>query len=209
MTVALASVPTPLAPATPLARRRREDPDAPVLPRLAAGDDGAMAVLWERYAARVRHLVRRLSGTVGDDLDDTVQETMAKVWRAADAFDPERGTESSFVFTIARRTVIDRWRRRNRRVQESTLAAAPVPADGRAAARLEAVTVALAVNDAVGQLSPRQRQVIELAYHGGRSQREIADQLGVPLGTVKTRTVAALRRLRAELDDGDGVGQVA
>ena len=98
---------------------------------------------------------------------------MAKVWRNAASFDLAQGRESTFVFTIARRAIIDRWRRAGRRVVEAELAADPGPA-ASAGNEFDAVLAREVVNDAVRRLSSHQREVIELAYFRGLTQAEIA-----------------------------------
>lgn len=177
----------------------------PVLPAVAAGDDRAMDELWTRYADRVRALGLRLSSYDDRFADDLVQETFAKLWRGAASFDPERGTETTFVFTIARRTAVDQWRRGRRSAEDRPLDHLPestgavTTGPGAPEAHVESVVTGWAVADALDALNEAQREVIDLAYYGQLSQREIADRLGIPLGTVKTRTFNALKTLRAEM----------
>jgi RNA polymerase sigma-70 factor (ECF subfamily) len=195
--------------------------DDPLLPAVALGDTDAVGELWSRYAGRVRSLGLQLSGYDPSFGDDLVQETFARLWRSAERFDPARGTETTFVFTVARRAAVDLWRRSRRSARDRPLeetrrerSANPSDAgtgaslDGRteAAARLasddgtvDAMLTGWVVNEALATLGPAQREVIDLAYFGQLSQSEIAERLGIPLGTVKTRTFAALRALRAEL----------
>ena len=200
----------PAAPTT-VARVASTDPPAsgvvpdPVLPAVAAGDDRAMDELWSRYADRVRALGLRLSSYDARFADDLVQETFAKLWRGAARFDPERGTEATFVFTVARRAAVDQWRRGRRasedrpldHLSESTGAVTTGP--GAPEAHVESVVTGWLVADALDALPAAQRQVIDLAYYAQLSQREIADRLDIPLGTVKTRTFNALKALRAEM----------
>jgi RNA polymerase sigma-70 factor (ECF subfamily) len=176
-----------------------------LLAAVAASEEGAMHALWSRYARPVHRLATQLSGGAARDADDVVQETMSRVWRHAGSFDPGQGTETTFVFTIARRVIIDRWRRASRRVDEAELASHPLP-DSGAGHAFDAVLAKTVVRDAVAKLGPRHREVIELAYFRGLTQAEIAECLATPLGTVKTRTFSALRALRAEVGD---VGLVA
>ncbi|MGZ4695066.1 MAG: RNA polymerase sigma factor [Acidimicrobiales bacterium] len=177
----------------------------PVLPAVAAGDDRAMDELWHRYADRVRALGLRLSGYDSRFADDLVQETFSKLWRGASSFDPGRGTETTFVFTVARRAAVDQWRRGRRAADDRPLDHLPeatgavTSGPGAPEAHVESVVTGWAVLDALDALSPAQRQVIDLAYYGQLSQREIADRLGIPLGTVKTRTFNALKTLRTEM----------
>jgi RNA polymerase sigma-70 factor (ECF subfamily) len=185
-------------PAAGVSYRATDDPA--LLPAVAASTEGAMNALWQRYAPAICRLAKNLAPASGRDADDIVQDTMAKVWRNAASFDPDQGRESTFVFTVARRVIIDRWRRAGRRVVEAELAADPGPA-ASAGNEFEAVLAREVVQDAVRRLSSRQREVIELAYFRGLTQAEIAARIGAPLGTVKTRTFSALRALRDEFGD--------
>jgi RNA polymerase sigma-70 factor, ECF subfamily len=199
-----------VSPAT-VARVESTDPPVagvvpdPVLPAVAVGDDRAMDELWGRYADRIRALGLRLSGRDAQFADDLVQETFAKLWRSAARFDPERGTEATFVFTVARRAAVDQWRRGRRASEDRPLdhlsewTGAVTTGPGAPEAHVESVVTGWAVADALGALPDAQREVIELAYYAQLSQREIADRLDVPLGTVKTRTFNALKTLRVEM----------
>jgi len=171
-----------------------------LLPAVAAGDDLAMDAVWATYAGPIRGLARSLSNATHSDADEVVQEALAKVWTSAASFDPSRGTEATFIFTIARRVIIDRWRRAGRRVSEVALDDRVGGADRGATGEFDQVVLRAAMRTAIESLSAPQREVIELAYLDGFSQSEIADRIGVPLGTVKTRTFAALRALRGRLD---------
>ena len=213
------SVPSPLLSAAtdatvgrvtvPPERSPRSASDArpPVLPAMAAGDRDATSELWDRYAERVRGLGLRLSGFDRRFADDLVQETFAKLWRGAAGFDPSRGTEATFVFTVARRAAVDQWRRGRRAADDQSLDRLP---DSVAVTRgghgdpedhVDAVVTGWAVTEALDGLPTAQREVIALAYYSQLSQSEIADRLGIPLGTVKTRTYAALKALRVALAD--------
>jgi RNA polymerase sigma-70 factor, ECF subfamily len=177
----------------------------PVLPAVAAGDDRAVDELWHRYAGRVRGLGLRLSGHDHRFADDLVQETFAKLWRNAASFDPTRGTETTFVFTVARRAAVDQWRRGRRAADDRPLDHLPEESNavtsgpGAPEDHVDAVVTGWAVSEALDALPPSQREVIDLAYYSQLSQREIADRLGIPLGTVKTRTFNGLKALRAEM----------
>ena len=174
-----------------------------LLASVAAGDEGAMARIWSEYARPVHSLARSLSKATASDADDVVQETLAKVWKAAGSFDPTRGTETTFVFTIARRVIIDRWRKSRCRPAESAFDDRHPVADERSAEVYDRLLVGPVVWKAVATLPTIHREVVELAYVHGLTQQEIALELGVPLGTVKTRTFAALRLLRTRLADHD------
>ena len=157
----------------------------------------AMAVLYRRYERPLLSYARR---RLDDRMraEELVQETMTRLWRMADRFDPDRGNLDALVFTIASRVAIDIVRRQQRSF--GLTFHEPVhdvvwhdPAPAR--------EVVLAVRDALKTLSPDHRTVIELAYFGGFSQSQIADRLSVPLGTVKTRCYWALRSLHAALGE--------
>ena len=130
------------------------------------------------------------------DVDELVQETLVRLWRMGDRFDPARGTVDGMVFTIASRVLVDILRRRR---PTEALGEAHEPAQRDHA---EATEAALVVRVALASLSADHRQVVELAYFDGLSQPQIADRLGLALGTVKTRTMWALRNLHAALAPG-------
>jgi RNA polymerase sigma-70 factor (ECF subfamily) len=126
--------------------------------------------------------------------EELVQETFVRLWRSAGQFDPERGSAATFIFTIARRLAIDLWRRPSSRLVP------PQPAPEPSEDQVDRLLVGLEVRDALDSLSEAHRQVLELSYRHQLKQTEIAERLGVPLGTVKTRSYHALRSLRAELE---------
>ena len=178
-------------------------PEPPLLPSVAAGVDGATAELWDRYADRVRNLGLRLSGYDPRFADDLVQETFAKLWKGAARFDATKGTEATFVFTVARRAAVDQWRRGQRSAGDQPLDERDLAGElgERGDDHVDAVLTGWVVSEALDGLTPVQREVIDLAYYGQLTQSEIAERLAIPIGTVKTRTFAALKALRAGLAD--------
>ena len=173
-----------------------EATDGELIVRAGDGDRGAFEVLYRRYARPVFGLALRRLGDRGR-AEDAVQETFASVWRAARSYRPERGPGGPWLYAVARNAITDRSRARSEPAveapdQESHEAG---PAD-----RAETSWVAWRVHRALEELSQTERSVIELAYWGGLSQSEVADYLGIPLGTVKTRTRAALARLADVLE---------
>lgn len=172
--------------------------DADLLAQVAAGDrQAALSELYRRYERRLYGLGLKLLGdrSLAEEL---VQETFVRLWRNAAQFDPARGTVATFVFTIARRLAIDLWRR------PSSRPFLPEPQDEASSGDpVERALVGLTVRDALDALSPEHRQVLELSYRRDLTQRDIADRLGVPLGTVKTRTFYALRALKQALEVRD------
>jgi RNA polymerase sigma-70 factor (ECF subfamily) len=167
-----------------------------LLARIGGGDPAAFAALWERFARPVIALARR---TLGDPVaaEDAAQEAFSTIWRAAGTFDTERGTAAAWIFTIARNAARDIARRRRLHLA----AELPDRADPDAGPDEQALAAhdAFLVHAAIAELAPRARQVIELAYYKGLTQSEIAAQLMVPLGTVKTRTRNALAQLADRL----------
>ncbi len=131
--------------------------------------------------------------------EDAVQETFAAVWRSARTYKPDRGAGAPWLYAVARNAIVDRSRSRTEPPGEvPDIASTELGPDERA----EESYVSWRVHRALESLSPNERDVIELAYYGGLSQSEVADFLGIPLGTVKTRTRAGLGRL-ADLLEGE------
>ena len=157
-----------------------------------AGDDGALSALYDRYGGMVYAMGLRL---LGDRplAEDLVQDVFVSVWRKAATFDPDKASFTTWVHRMARNraTDLDRRRRaRPRTTQEEPPASLPGGAGGT-----EGIAQRLDVAEALAGLSPTHQQVLVLAYFEGLTQREIALATGIPLGTVKTRTTAALRAL--------------
>jgi len=130
--------------------------------------------------------------------EDAVQDAFMAVWRSAGTYRPERGPAGGWVYTVARNAIVDRLRRTGP-VTEAELPEL-VSAEAGPEEQAEESFVSWRVHRALEELQPREREVIELAYWSGLSQSEVADFLGVPLGTVKTRTRSGLARLATLLE---------
>jgi RNA polymerase sigma-70 factor (ECF subfamily) len=169
-----------------------------LLTRIAGGDSAAVAEFLRRHTPLVWNAARRFCRDA-QDAEDAVQEVFLEIWRSADRFDPARGSEATFVATIARRRLVDRLRRRMARPPATALAdPASVPARDEvddASVRDEAARA----RAAMAQLRPEQREVLELALGHGRTHQEIAAAVGIPLGTVKSHARRGLLRLRQML----------
>jgi RNA polymerase sigma factor (sigma-70 family) len=173
--------------------------DDAVLALLARSDESALAELYDRYGRPAYGLALRVlrDATLAQD---AVQDAFLTAWRTAASFDPGRGSASTWLLTLVHRRAVDVVRREERR-RADPIDDAPVGSgegtDETAAVREQR----RAVQAALAQLPPDQREALELAYYGGLSQSELAERLAVPLGTVKSRMFAALSRLRELLED--------
>jgi RNA polymerase sigma factor (sigma-70 family) len=172
-----------------------------LLVQVAAGDRLAMRACMERYGSLVWSLCRRnvgASGATSADVDDLVQDIFVDVWRSAGAYDASRGSEVTFIATIARRRIIDRVRKRGRTVRTIELDEhQDLPA---LSAALEDVVDAKAAHVAIGEMPELARKAIMLCACGGYTHEEAADTLGIPLGTVKSHIQRGLMRLREQLN---------
>jgi RNA polymerase sigma-70 factor, ECF subfamily len=170
--------------------------DGELLQRVAGRDSGAFEELYHRYARSVFGLALR---RLGDRMraEDAVQETFAAVWRSARTYRPERGAGAPWLYAVARNAIVDRSR--NRAEPPGEVPDLP-STDPGPEERAEASYTSWRVHRALEELPLNERDVIELAYYGGLSQSEVADFLGIPLGTVKTRTRAGLGRLAGLLE---------
>jgi RNA polymerase sigma-70 factor (ECF subfamily) len=170
--------------------------DGELIQRVAVGDAGAFELLYRRYSRPVFGLaLRRLGERMR--AEDAVQETFAAIWRSARTYRPERGPGAPWLYAVARNAIVDRARNRTETPSEvPDTASLELGPDERA----EASFVSWRVHRALEGLPQNERDVIELAYWGGLSQSEVAQFLGIPLGTVKTRTRAGLGRLATMLE---------
>jgi RNA polymerase sigma factor (sigma-70 family) len=172
----------------------REPSDEQVLEAVGRGDDDALGVLYDRFG----RLAFRLAFRILRDralAEDAVQEAFLAVWRSADAYKRERAKPSTWILTVVHRRAVDIVRREQSRRGEP-LEVAPEPAAGPADEDAVLRDRRAAVQAALTELPGEQRQALELAYYGGLTQSELAERLGVPLGTVKSRMFAGLGRLR-------------
>lgn len=157
-----------------------------------------LRTLYEQHAAPLLSYALRLTGGDRGRSEDIVQETLLRAWRHPEALEPSRGPVRSWLFTVARNVAVDAHRaRRSRPTEVGDEALAVVPAVDEIEQALDSWLVA----DALAALSPDHRAVIVETYYRGRSVAEAAAVLGVPPGTVKSRTFYALRALRLALEE--------
>lgn len=192
--------------------RRPDDPalDDALLRRIRAGDRTAIDDLYLRFRRPAFALARRI---LADDslAEDVLQEVFLSVWRDPSAYDRARGSLSSWLLAVVHHKAVDAVRREESQRRRQTLAQEDLTLSEPMAARdveEEAWTLVVAerVRRALGLLSAPQREALTLAYYGGYTQREVAALTGAPLGTVKTRMLVGMRRLKSELGDDAGAG---
>jgi RNA polymerase sigma-70 factor, ECF subfamily len=171
--------------------------DAELLARVGEGDREAFELLYRRYVRPLFGLALRRLGDRGH-AEDAVQEAFAAIWRSASTYRPERGAAGGWLYTVARNAIVDRLRRNGLATDAELpelVSREPGPPEWA-----EDSYVSWRVHRALEELQPREREVLELAYWSGMSQSEVADYLGLPLGTVKTRTRSGLARLASLLE---------
>jgi RNA polymerase sigma-70 factor (ECF subfamily) len=193
---------TSLKPRLP---RRRRDPEDRLVAGLRRGDPDALAQAHRDYGGAVLGYLRRILRDPAS-AEDVHQEVFLEVWRRGPSFDPDRSSLGTWILLIARSRAIDHLRKR---VPEPRDPLGPGGFAERATeddpetspdALLERWGMAMRL----GRLPEHEAAVLRMRFHEGLSQSEISERTGVPLGTVKTHMVRALRRLRAMLDEEDG-----
>lgn len=165
-------------------------------------DDRLVAELYREYRRPLLAFVAKLVGNDRQWAEDVVQETMIRAWRSADQLDSESASLMPWLATVARRVVIDDRRRKAARPQEAgedALETAQI-ADG-----MEDLLRKVVVTDALKSLSPAHREVLNETILRDRSVNQAAEVLGVPVGTVKSRTYYALRALKVALEERGGL----
>ena len=190
-------------PTEPLLKPTVAD-DATLVTRVSAGDGDAMAALYDRYSRVVYSFSLRMLADAGS-AEELTQEVFLRLWRQGGSYQPSRGAFLTWLLSITHNMAIDEIRRRKRRPvlaetseDDQTLTMLPdLRADVEGAAWLTSLQAI--VREALREIPPAQRQTIELAYFSGLTQREIADRLYEPLGTIKTRMRLGLLKMRDRL----------
>ena len=175
--------------------------DADLVERVAAGDQLALAELYDRFASLLLALSRRVVGSE-PAAEEILQEVFFQVWNQASRYDRSRSSVSTWLVLITRSRSIDRLR--SRQVKERTLTSLKSENSQTHAIPEGPGSVLLGqrrqrLRQQMHQLPEEQRQVLELAFFKGMTQSEIAAMTGIPLGTVKTRTLLAMKKLRLAL----------
>jgi RNA polymerase sigma-70 factor (ECF subfamily) len=180
--------------------------DLELVRRVAAGDRGAVDDLYERFRRPAFALARRV---LGDDVlaEDVLQEVFLGIWRDPSGFDGSRGSVASWLLAMVHHKAVDAvrreesHRRRRARAEEDLALTAPTQTTDVEDAAWQRL-VADRVRAALRALPAPQREALTLAYYGGYTQREVAALTDTPLGTVKTRMLAGMRRLKDTLGTG-------
>jgi RNA polymerase sigma-70 factor (ECF subfamily) len=174
--------------------------DLAIVRRLAGGEAEAISALYDRYAPTLLAVARRILGPAGE-AEEVLQETFLQAWHQAERYDPARSSVSTWLILIARSRALDRFRSRDARGRAAVAAAAepkPEPSD-RAEANVLHAERRKRVRAVLSELPAEQREVLELAFFEGLSQTEIATRTGAPLGTVKTRALLGMKKVRQAL----------
>jgi RNA polymerase sigma-70 factor, ECF subfamily len=168
--------------------------------------EAALSQLYDRYSRTVFGVGLNILGdrSLAEEL---VQEVFLKVWRSSATFDPSRGSFSTWLYRVTRSVALDLYRKRANRVRPVSDGDSHIATTRDSSAEPQEVVdeswLSWRVSRAIEMLDAPHREVIDLAYFAGLSQREISERTGVPLGTVKTRTASAYKRLRKELSVQD------
>ena len=162
--------------------------------RVRAGDQQALAELYDRYSSVVYAVALRVLQDAAA-AEDVLQDIFLRLWRNPDAFDASRGSLAAWLAVIARHRSIDRIRRRRPEtdIEECTITGGPDLRD-----ETERSLVIEKIRGALEEMNPDQRKALEMAFFQGLTHTEIAEKMGEPLGTIKTRIRSALQRLRAK-----------
>ena len=175
--------------------------DASLVARIAVGDERALQMIYERYSPLVYGLSRRVTASTAH-AEEITQEVFVYLWQNPDRFDAERGTLRAFLGAVAHRRSVDEVRRNTRRVAREDLIGGDATnldmieiSDG-----VERSQTAERVRAAVSSLPEQQREAVLLAYFGGFTFRQVAEQLGIPEGTAKSRLRLGLSKLAVLLE---------
>ncbi|HEY2865901.1 MAG TPA: sigma-70 family RNA polymerase sigma factor [Pyrinomonadaceae bacterium] len=166
-----------------------------ILNRIAQGDRDAATDCLDKYGGLVWSIARKLLRDQAD-AEDAVQEIFIDVWKNAARYDERQASETTFIAMIARRRVIDRIRRSNRRISADSFEDVIAEPESRGDRKMQMSVEAEQAAEALRQLKPEQQQVLQLSIVQGLSHQEIAEATGIPLGTVKTHARRGILRAR-------------
>lgn len=170
---------------------------------IGEGQEGAVSELYDRYANMLAALAHRVLADAAD-AEEVLQEVFLQVWKQAGRYDSRRSSVSTWLVLITRSRSIDRLRSRRVKERTATEAHRENPPTHESPVGLEHVfrmEQRKRLREELAQLPPEQREVLEMAFYRGMTQSEIAGETGIPLGTVKTRTLLAMKKLRKALSE--------
>ena len=173
----------------------------PVLPSVAIGNPSAVERCMDQYAALAWNLARRYFAETAD-AEDAVQEAFVSLWQNAERFNPEVASEPTFVTMIFRRRIIDLVRKKHRPRPEANSPEAELAVDAPRSSGLEISEEVDRVREVMTNLREEEQRVLELGVCQGKSQTEIAEITGWPLGTVKSHGRRGMKKLREMLSEG-------
>jgi RNA polymerase sigma factor (sigma-70 family) len=181
-----------------------KEQDTLLVARIAAGDDYALGELLDRFGGLLMGIARRISGSQGA-AEDVLQEVVSDFWRHPERYSPDRGSLRSYLGVQAQRRAVDSCRSEaRRRARQGRWELLGWLGGSRAFDDVDGSDLREAVRRAIARLPPEQRQAVELAYWRGRTHKEIAEELRLPEGTVKSRLRLAQAKLADWLAPGGG-----
>lgn len=171
--------------------------DAALVARIVGGDSVALETVFQRYGGAVQSMALRVlrNETLAED---TAQDVFVRFWQAPDRFDPTRGTLRTYLLTLAHRRAVDVVRSEQARINREEKVPREIP--GSIDDEVWSRAVSAEVRRGVASLSDGEREAIELAYFGHLTYVEVAERLGLPEGTVKSRIRSGMRRLSLALE---------
>ncbi|HXT22922.1 MAG TPA: sigma-70 family RNA polymerase sigma factor, partial [Thermoanaerobaculia bacterium] len=175
--------------------------DVELVRRMSDGESAALDALFSRHAGRVNGLLLRMLGSSGE-AEEALQDVFLQAWTRASTFRRDKGTPRAWLMVIARSRALDRLRsgRAARRRDEEALRETPLVAEADAELAVERRELGASMRRLLGELPAEQRQAIELAFFAGLTHSECAERLGVPLGTLKSRILMGMKKLKQGLD---------
>lgn len=187
-----------------LSRTGRQPSEASIASAMRRGDPAAMDALYAEYGGTVfAYLVRALGDRSA--AEDVHQQVFSEIWERTDTYDPERAGLLTWILTVARSRAVDHIRRRTRGPEPRDPAGVAALADARAS-KVQPDDLLIErwrVAHLLKRIPREEAELLRMRFYEDRSQREIADRTGVPLGTVKMRMIQALERLRELIEEED------
>ena len=164
-----------------------------LIQRLKQQDESAMTILYDNYSAAIYGMIMRIvkSEAVAEDV---MQESFVKIWTSFEQYNVEKGRLFTWIINIAKNTAIDKIRSKQYRVGSRTKAIEDSGVSNMESS-YDIKPEQLGLKEVVAQLNPDQKQIIDMMYFDGYTQSEVAEELAIPLGTVKTRCRAAIKML--------------